>query len=133
MDDNQNSKTTMQWDAELAQWLKDRGYVLRESGPRNPTTGHGWYSHPAEYQRKHIRVRVNLGGIIILRDPGCTIQITRPAGHGEMEFVNPNMLRLDYPHESLHAMQHSIERFESHPAFTAEAARQHFFGEPILA
>jgi len=116
----------------LVAWLVSRGYQLRENGPMNPMTGRGWYSHPCEYQRAHVRVRINRGGIIVLRDPGCTIQITRPTDHGMSEFVTPNAQRIDYPYalgDTVAVMERAIEGFESRPAFTADEARSHFFGE----
>ncbi len=120
------------WGQPLVQWLKGRGYVLNECGARNPATGRGWYSHPCEYKRGHIRVRVNSGGIIILRDPGCTIQIERPAHNAgsvwAAEFVTPNMRRMDYPHMGIDSMRRCIEAFESRPAYTISEAMEHFFG-----
>ena len=123
-----------EWATPLVLWLQDHSYLSVESGPYNPDTGRGQYSHPCEYQRGYVRVRVNHGGIIILRDPGCTIQITRPAGHGMTEFVSPNMLRIDYPCSSalgdtVSVMQKAVTRFENHPAFAVDEARSHFFDE----
>ena len=111
----------MNWGFELRSWLVGRGYELVEKGPINPVTGHGWYSHPAEYRRGHVRVRINDGGIIILRDPGCTIELTR--GH---EQWSPNAGRVDFPGfgRTLADLQAAITSFEARPAYSLEEARE---------
>ena len=119
------------WASELIYWLRDQGYILRESGSYNPKAKRGWYSHPCEYQWNHVRVRINQGGVIILRDPGCTIQIERPIGHGMTEQISPNMNRLDYLLADIATMIRAITAFESRPAFTAMEARKYFFKEAI--
>ncbi len=112
-------------------WLVGRGYCRREAGPLNPATGLGWYSHPCEWQRDHIRVRINPGGIIILRDPGCTIQISRSCGQRREEFVSPNAKRIDFCAYGVDFAycQNAIVAFESHPAYSIDEARRHFFAE----
>lgn len=116
------------WAESLIGWLKERGYHVKESGAYNPTTGRGWYSHPCEWQREHVRIRINPNGVIILRDPGCTLQIDRPIGHGMTEFVSPNQHRLDLPLATIQTIQKRIEGFENRPAYTVSEARMHFFG-----
>jgi len=123
------NKTGLGWARLLIDWLHARGYRVRESGSYNPKTGRGWYSHPCEWQWNHVRARVNPGGVILLRDPGCTIQISRPAGHGMTEVISPNQHRLDLPMVTIPVIQKRIEGFESHPAYSVAEARAHFFGE----
>lgn len=109
-------------------WLTARGYEIRHSGPYNPETDREWYSHENEYQRGHIRVRINgNAGIIILRDPGCTIQINEPvkANGGISEQITPNMIRIDNPYplgNTIGVICEAIEEFEKRPAYTLEEA-----------
>lgn len=111
------------WATELVGWLEARGYQRRENGPRNPATGHGWYSHPGEYQRGNVRVRVNTGGVVVLRDPGCTIEVSRPAYGGMREQWSPNARRLDVaPQETDAEVRRQVELYESRPAYTLEEA-----------
>ncbi len=123
-DERYLQEPSREWADELEAWLQERGYAIRN----------GAYSHPCEYQRGHVRVRINYGGIVILRDPGCTIQITRMVrGSGGMEeFVTPNAHRIDQRPGNLEVMQSRIVGFEDHLAFTREEARQHFFGEEAV-
>lgn len=107
-----------EWQNNLELWLRERGYALRQVK----------YGHPREYKHGHVRVRINQLGIIILRDPGCTLQITGRNAAGLWEQISPNMLRIDYNSglNGLDVMCRAIERFESRPAFTAEEAYEHF-------
>lgn len=125
------SKIGVGWAETLIDWLRGRGYRVNESGPYNPETGRGCYSHPCEWRRDHVRVRVNPDGVILLRDPGCTIQIGRPVGHGMTEVISPNQHRLDFPSSTIPLIQKRIEGFENRRAFTVIEARSHFFGEKV--
>lgn len=122
-----------QWSEGLVAELMNNGYIVKESGPYNARTGRGLYSHNCELQRNHVRVRVNVGGVIILRDPGATIQISRPAGNGMTEVISPNAKRIDYRShdrtEMLSCIRNSIVNFESRKPFTVVEAREYFFGE----
>lgn len=125
------TETTMPtWAADLVARLTARGYQVRESGPFNPATGRGWYSYPCEYQQGHVRVRVNTRGVIILRDPGCSIQLARPApGTGGMqEEWSPNACRVDWPGYGLTVdrLMEIIVSYESRPAYTLDEAVQQF-------
>jgi len=121
--------------AEVEEWLKNRGYKLLEKGPHNPATGRGWYSHPREYGRGHVRVRINPGGFIILRDPGCRMELfqTVPGSGGMEEMITPNSKRVDHgPHTDLKLVQGCVENFESRPAYTIEEARTRFLREEVV-
>ena len=98
----------------LVAWLESRGYQRREVGPRDEVTGRGRDSHPAEYQRGHVRVRINAGGVIVLRDPGCTLQVLL----GPREQASPNMARLD-THDYL-VIRPTVLSFEASPAVEAD-------------
>lgn len=114
------------WAEPLAQWLEARGFALRERGSYNPATGRGWYSHLCEYGLDHVRVEVNAKGIMILRDPGCTMQLTRLAYGGMREQWTPNALRLDSAVCPVPSMIRAVRDFQRRLAYTYDEAEAAF-------
>mgnify|MGYP000504193107 CR=1 FL=1 len=100
---------------ELIDVLVGMGFRRVERGPLNPATGHGWYSHPCEYRRGHIRVRINERGCMVLRDPGAGLEL--PAGRGTW---TPNAARIDSfdPRK----IENAVRLFASRPAFSLDEA-----------
>lgn len=129
----QREQLGLAWAEPLAQWLEAQGYHLREMGPYNPATGRGWYSHHCEYGREHVRVRLNSGGIVILRDPGCTMQLVRPAYGGMWEQWAPNAMRLDSVFCPIPDMIRAIQSFQRQPAYTVAEAQAAFCPAEAMA
>jgi hypothetical protein len=100
----------MEWDKELIVWLNQKGFHKTQMR----------YGHKNEYQKQHVRVRINSPkGIIILRDPEATLSITK----GNQTWT-PNTLRIDFNVTfgiDLTVMMARIEEFEKTLAYSYDS------------